>query len=146
MHSSGGTYWYSCEDAAGNCKFMVRAQYPTLCNGCHNCLAPTCFNKVFEVEIFMPDRVQQVGMLRAIWPGCNFRCVSDGTTFFIFFFSFSFFFSYTFFLFRFLLLPFLRFLSVFFVRANFRIQSRNFLILFVHSDQLYARISAKRHR
>merc|ERR1712146_291378 len=68
----GGTYWYSCEDAAGNCKFMVRAQYPTLCNGCHNCLAPTCFNKVFEVEIFMPDRVQQVGMLRAIWPVATF--------------------------------------------------------------------------
>lgn len=75
----GFSFFYKVLGAANDVRWIVRMQYPTLCNGCHNLCAPTCFNKVFMIEIFNADESQQVGTMRAVWPGCSLRCLTDAT-------------------------------------------------------------------
>ena len=70
------TWWYAIEDAAGQIVYMLRVQYPTLCNACRNCCAPSCLHKTFEIDIFDGGRQEQLGMVRAIWPGWSFRCLT----------------------------------------------------------------------
>lgn len=80
-----GEMYTRVEDSAGQTMYFLRETYPVLCNGCKNCLAPTCFNESKWGEILDPME-QEVGRFRDIYPGrVGCRCLSDATNYTVLF-------------------------------------------------------------
>jgi len=79
----GYSWYYSVNGADGNRRFVMRVQYPTLCNGCRNICAPTCLAKTFEIDIFNADETAVVGRMVTVFPGCSlaklFRSCTDAS-------------------------------------------------------------------
>jgi len=77
------SWYYSVNDAAGQRRYVLRVQYPSLCNGCRNLCAPTCLHKTFEVDIFNADESAVVGRIVTVFPGCTcaqiFRSCTNAT-------------------------------------------------------------------
>ena len=70
----GLTFFYKVLGAAGDARWTVRLQYPTICNSCRNCCAPTCFNRVFTIDVFhAANETAVVGSMRVVWPGWSCR-------------------------------------------------------------------------
>lgn len=71
-----GEQYIAVRDSAQNVKYYLRAVNPTLCNGCRNCLAPTCFNPVWVGDILDGSGTTVVGTWRNVFPGCKgIRCL-----------------------------------------------------------------------
>jgi len=63
---------YGVLDAAGAKEYDVHV--PLACaDGCRNCCAPTCFNRVLTMPITAAGDAAQLGSLENHWPGCNCR-------------------------------------------------------------------------
>lgn len=76
----GLTFFTRIEDAAGNKVFSLRHQYPTICNGCRNFCAPSCCNKVFNIDIYDAGETSVIGNMQVVFPGCKCpRLVTDAT-------------------------------------------------------------------
>uniref|UniRef100_A0A061S7R1 Phospholipid scramblase n=2 Tax=Tetraselmis sp. GSL018 TaxID=582737 RepID=A0A061S7R1_9CHLO len=75
----GGYMYYAVKGAAGDPQFYLRVMYPSLCNGCTNCCAPTCLNTAFVVDILDADSRTHLGHLKNVFPGFNCRCLADAS-------------------------------------------------------------------
>lgn len=76
-----GEVYTRVEGVEGETRFFLKEIYPTLCNCCTNCLAPTCLNESKKAEILDPTEVK-VGDYRDIYPGMiGCRCLSDATNY-----------------------------------------------------------------
>lgn len=63
------TWWAKAYDSLGTHKYSFKVPF---CGG--NCLAPSCFNESFKIEITSAEDEQTIlSLLKNIWPGCNFR-------------------------------------------------------------------------
>mmetsp|Transcript_13102 Transcript_13102/g.36862 ORF Transcript_13102/g.36862 Transcript_13102/m.36862 type:complete len:288 (-) Transcript_13102:90-953(-) len=75
----GGFYYFQVQGPTGETNFYVRQKYPTLCNGCVNCCAPSCCNKAWVIDILDADGETVLSSMKNVFPGFNCRWVSDAS-------------------------------------------------------------------
>lgn len=76
-----GEVYTRVDDPAGQTVFYLREIYPTLCNCCTNCFAPSCLNESKNAHI-LDSQFNIVGNYRDIYPGqIGCRCLSDATNY-----------------------------------------------------------------
>eukprot|EP00193_Tetraselmis_chui_P003874 CAMPEP_0177760472 /NCGR_PEP_ID=MMETSP0491_2-20121128/5285_1 /TAXON_ID=63592 /ORGANISM="Tetraselmis chuii, Strain PLY429" /LENGTH=289 /DNA_ID=CAMNT_0019276373 /DNA_START=276 /DNA_END=1145 /DNA_ORIENTATION=+ len=75
----GGYSYYAIKGPGGDTQFYIRHKFPTICNGCVNCCAPTCCNKSFDIDILDADGRTVLSMMKNVFPGFNCRCLADSS-------------------------------------------------------------------
>jgi len=75
----GGYSYFAVKGPNGDTQFYLRHKMPSCCNGCVNLCAPTCCNKVFEVDVLDADGTTVLSRMINVFPGINCRCIADSS-------------------------------------------------------------------
>ena len=72
---------FNATDERGRLIYKVSYNCLSADNGKNNCLAPSCFNQVLNIDIRDPASNNHIGVMASLWPGCTCAGLTDRSHF-----------------------------------------------------------------